>query len=117
MRKTAKSVWGSVRMSWATNSRPSGSSTTNALPDSLTQAKLTLEATKSSYEQTKQNLARLRRDRELMTVRAPADGIVYYGKPSRGKWAQISTVAAMLRDGGVAKVNTELSGHNVYYKV
>ena len=57
---------------------------------------------KLAYELGKnaEKLARLERDRKAMTVRAPVDGLVYYGKATRGQWPAASTVAAKLGTGG-----------------
>jgi RND family efflux transporter MFP subunit len=80
----------------------------SALPDSLTEKTMALEKLKSSHEQLKEKLAQMRSDRELMTVRAPADGIVYYGKASRGKWGEVSAISGMLKEGGAVKANMVL---------
>ena len=40
-----------------------------------------------------------------MEVRAPSDGIVYYGKPSRGKWSGVSAMESKLRMGGSLSSN------------
>ncbi len=80
----------------------------SALPDSLAEKELALERAKSGHEQAKEKLAQMRSDRELMAVRAPADGIVYYGKASRGKWGEVSTISGMLKEGGGVKANMVL---------
>ncbi len=48
-------------------------------------------------------LVKLRRDREGMTLKAPADGVLYYGRCDRGKWsADDATAQAMQRGGALA---------------
>jgi HlyD family secretion protein len=36
-----------------------------------------------------------------MTVRAPADGLVYYGRPERGQWSSANAAAQKLHRGGI----------------
>jgi HlyD family secretion protein len=70
------------------------------LPISLDKARLELERQKFERERAAERLARLQNDRKLMTITAPADGIVYYGQCQRGQWTSASSVAARLRQGG-----------------
>ena len=41
-----------------------------------------------------------------MVVKAPTDGIVYYGRCVKGKWSEVSTLTAKLRPFGVVSANT-----------
>jgi multidrug efflux pump subunit AcrA (membrane-fusion protein) len=43
----------------------------------------------------------LRRQRETMTVHAPADGLVYYGRCERGQWSMATATAQKLHKGGM----------------
>jgi multidrug efflux pump subunit AcrA (membrane-fusion protein) len=43
---------------------------------------------------------KLKKDAELMKVPAPADGYVYYGSWTRGKWSGAETVKSQLKRGG-----------------
>ena len=65
----------------------------STLPLTLSQKRLALE--KARYERAKgaERLANLKKDRELLTVKSPADGIVYYGRCVQGNWP---TAAALL---------------------
>lgn len=83
------------------------------------QAKTAVEmgATRKSYEMEKKREARaksverhgkLLNDKGLMTLRAPCDGVVYYGKHTNGKWSQISSLKAKLRPFGTVSPNTVL---------
>jgi multidrug efflux pump subunit AcrA (membrane-fusion protein) len=57
------------------------------LPLALSQKQVALE--KSRYDRTKatEKLTKLRKDRELFTVKAPCDGVVYYGRCVQGNWS------------------------------
>ena len=57
-----------------------------ALPLAPTKARLNLEKLELSHQQSAAKLAKLKADRERMLVKAPADGIVYYGHCEHGKW-------------------------------
>jgi multidrug efflux pump subunit AcrA (membrane-fusion protein) len=72
----------------------------NTLQLVVNQKRLSLQKLKYEYERTLEKLDNLLKDRELFTVRAPADGIVYYGKCTRGEWTAASTVRAKLHPGG-----------------
>jgi multidrug resistance efflux pump len=73
----------------------------NSSPLVLRQKKLALQKMKADFERSGEQLSRLEQDREAMTVRAPADGIVFYGRLSDGQWPAASTLEARLRRGGV----------------
>jgi len=60
------------------------------LPLSLKKAKLEMEATEKAHAKIEKQLEDLLADQELLTITAPTDGIVYYGKISHGK---LSTTA------------------------
>ncbi len=78
------------------------------LPTALQRKKIELEKLVFSQEQLDEKLEQTRADRELLTVKAPASGIVYYGQNDRGKWTTASTLAKQLRPGGVLAPNTVL---------
>jgi RND family efflux transporter MFP subunit len=65
----------------------------------LTQKRLALEKMKTDHNKTAVRLRKLRKDREAMTLYAPADGIVYYGKCQRGQW-NTAAVAGKLQPRG-----------------
>jgi hypothetical protein len=71
-----------------------------SLPNALTQKRLSLEKTRYERSKTAEKFKQLQKDRELFTVKAPADGVVYYGKCSRGQWTTASMMAEKLRRGG-----------------
>ena len=70
------------------------------LPLNLNQKRLTLAKLKHDQVKSAEKLADLRRDRDEMTVHAPADGLVYYGRPERGHWSA-AAIAPKLHKGGV----------------
>jgi multidrug efflux pump subunit AcrA (membrane-fusion protein) len=71
------------------------------LPLTLSQKRLGLAKLRHEHDRAGEKLAELRRDRDTMTVHAPADGLVYYGRIEHGAWPGTSTVASKLRKGGV----------------
>ncbi len=70
------------------------------LPLALNQKKLALDKLKYDRGKTTERLANLKQDREAMTIKAPADGVVYYGKFTRGTWSGSAASAAKLQRGG-----------------
>ncbi len=78
------------------------------LPAQLEAEELKMQSRHLKLERQKEQLSRLREDRELMTLEAPLSGVVYYGKEKQGKWSDPSTMAAILQPGGTAKPNQPL---------
>jgi len=60
------------------------------LPLLLGKRRLELEKLQISRTLGDDRLKKLISDREAMTVKAPIDGIVYYGRSMRGKWSAVS---------------------------
>ncbi|HEV3237858.1 MAG TPA: HlyD family efflux transporter periplasmic adaptor subunit [Gemmataceae bacterium] len=73
----------------------------NGLPLALNQKRLALEKMRYDFAKSTERLANLEKDRETLTVRSPADGIVYYGKAVHRHWTTASTAAAKLQRGGM----------------
>ena len=71
------------------------------LPLNLSQKRLALAKLKHDQGRSVEKLADLRRDRDAMTVHAPTDGIVYYGREDHGTWSGAAAVSSRLRKGGV----------------
>jgi multidrug resistance efflux pump len=82
-----------------------------ALPIQLEKQQIEREKQLVEDQRTRDKLAKLQRDRETMDVRAPADGIVYYGKWTRGKWSGADSAASQLEEGG------KLSPHAVFMTI
>ncbi len=70
------------------------------LPLALNKARLALDKLKYDRTKTAERLANLKKDRDAMTIKAPADGIIYYGKFTRGVWSGSAATAAKLQRGG-----------------
>lgn len=75
--------------------------TRNTLPLNLNQKRLALAKLKHDLAKAAERLADLRHDRDAMTVHAPADGLVYFGRCDRGQWTSAGAAAAKLHKGGV----------------
>lgn len=73
-----------------------------ALPIDLEREKIGLEKLKVQQKRDLEKFQELKKDRKLMTITAPAAGIVYYGKCVRGKWSGASTIADKLQPGASA---------------
>jgi HlyD family secretion protein len=73
----------------------------NTLRPTISQKRLALEKLVYEHDKSGDRLKSLERDREALTVRAPADGIVYHGKCVRGQWDTTRGIEAKLQPGGV----------------
>ncbi len=71
-----------------------------SLPAQLEKQQLENEKLALSNKRTEEQLKELMKDREMMKVPAPAEGYVYYGRCTRGKWAGVDSVASQLEEGG-----------------
>ena len=70
-----------------------------ALPVALKKERLTLDKLKLLRSRSDESLEKLLADRAAMTVKAPAAGVVYYGKCVRGKFSSSSTGSSSLKKG------------------
>jgi hypothetical protein len=75
------------------------------LPKALEKKKLDLEKAKRDSKKSEKKLADLKRDLELATVRAPMDGIVYYGACENGKWVTGGAMTKKLLPSGKLTAN------------
>ncbi len=66
----------------------------------LTKKRLEVAKLKRDRETADQKLAELKKDLKLLRVRAPRDGIVYYGSCDQGKWTTGPAVSKKLVPGG-----------------
>lgn len=78
------------------------------LPLALNQKRLGLAKLKHDQSRATEKLADLRRDRDAMTVHAPADGLVYYGRNEHGNWPGAASMSSKLRKGGVVTADEVL---------
>ncbi len=72
-----------------------------ALPMGLTQKRVALVKLKIETDRAAEKLGKLMKDRDAMTVKAPCDGILYYGKAIGGPWGGASAFTPRLRKGGM----------------
>ena len=75
------------------------------LPLMLSQQRLEVEKLKQDRAKSQDKLKKLQADRAMMTILAPADGVVYYGQCVRGKWSGAEQVAKSLRRSGMLQAN------------
>lgn len=75
------------------------------LPLALHKQSLELEKLRQERRKSEEKLEKLLADRERMTVRSPADGIVYYGRLTRGTPADTAAMENMLRPHGTVPPN------------
>lgn len=79
------------------------------------QARLKLEKTKETHAKLVEQHEKFVKDKQMLTLKAPCDGIVYYGeynsKLSPGKWNGASTVA------GAMKIGESVSNKTVLFTV
>jgi len=87
----------------ATKSELTYTKAKDSLPLSLAQKKLTFAKLKYEESKAKDRLADLEADRAALSVAAPADGLVYYGKTIRGQWSGGTTLnpGGMVQSGEV----------------
>ncbi len=71
------------------------------LPMQLEKTRLALDKAKYERARAAERLANLKKDRELFVVKAPADGIVYYGRCSQGSFASAAGLLSRLQEGGM----------------
>lgn len=71
---------------------------TNAL--TLAQKRESLAKMRFDRDRTQHNLAMMQRERDHLTITAPAAGIVYHGKFANGQWESSPSLAARLVPGG-----------------
>ena len=65
-----------------------------ALSLDLNRARYELEQRKKARTKSLDKHAKLLADRELMELKSPADGIVYYGQSVNGRWADTASLVA-----------------------
>ena len=78
------------------------------LPRTLSKKTHDLEKLKRDQKKAEKKLADLNHDIELLTLRAPADGVVYYGGNENGKWPTAASLAKRLIPGGKLAANEVL---------
>ena len=72
------------------------------LPLTLDKQRLDVAKLKVQIDRSKEKLKNLLADQELMKIKAPSDGYVYYGRCQRGRFNEITSLTESLRRGGNA---------------
>ncbi len=70
------------------------------LPLMLEKQRLEMKKLRVQWERTDEKLRKMLADHELLTVKSPIDGTVYYGKYVKGKFSDSSSLAESLRRNG-----------------
>jgi multidrug efflux pump subunit AcrA (membrane-fusion protein) len=78
------------------------------LPLTVRDAELSFEQAKITLEREQKRLKELETDGELLEIRSPMEGIVYYGRIQRGSWSAPSTASERLVPGSSADTNKVL---------
>jgi HlyD family secretion protein len=73
----------------------------DSLPTALARMKVEIDKSANDRRKSAEQLAELRADRGLLPVKAPAAGIVYYGRWQQGRWSGADDSALKLRSGGL----------------
>ncbi len=71
------------------------------LPMQLQQKRLEFERMKRERKKSDERLANLKKDRAMMAMAAPADGILYYGKFTRGQWSNAASIEQIMANGSL----------------
>ena len=72
------------------------------LPLALEKKKIEFDKSQFNLKKESEDLKKLKDDREMMVITAPADGVVYYGRSVRGAWLSVTGTGS--RDIQVGKV-------------
>ena len=65
--------------------------------------RISLGKTRFEHKRASKELAELRQDQKLMTIKSPIAGVVYYGRETDGKWSSVAESAKRLtRHGTIA---------------
>lgn len=75
------------------------------LPMERRKQEIALEKLKREQKNLVEKLEKLKGDLEMLRVKAPDSGVVYYGRSQDGKWSDIDTVAKQLEPGKVLTAN------------
>jgi multidrug resistance efflux pump len=79
-----------------------------SLPAQLEKQLLEYQKQRITNQRNARKLKQLQKDRQMMDITAPADGVVYYGQCKRGKWSAMDPTSSTLRRGG------KLAPHSVF---
>lgn len=74
----------------------------------MNRARYELEKRKTQQDQSRERHAKLLSDRSLMELKAPSDGIAYFGRCVDGRWVDMTSMINKLRPFGSASANSVL---------
>ena len=77
-------------------------------PLTVRDAEVSFEQAKVTLEREQKRLKELEADGELLEIRSPMDGVVYYGRIQRGSWSAPTTASERLVPGTTADTNKVL---------
>jgi hypothetical protein len=72
----------------------------------MNQQRYELQGLRETRARSVENFAKLEQDRALMTLKAPADGIAYYGRQVNGRWIEVSGMEQKLIPFGTVSPNS-----------
>jgi HlyD family secretion protein len=75
------------------------------LPRALAKKRLDVDKMKRDQKKAEKKFADLKSDAELLTIKSPMDGTVFYGANENGKWTTGGTVSKKLIAGGKVSAN------------
>lgn len=78
------------------------------VPETLKRQQIEVEKQRVQHARSAKRLKGLIADRERLTVRSPIEGLVYYGKCTRGKFGDSQGLAESLRPQGAVQINQVL---------
>ncbi len=82
-----------------------------SLPQALAKKQLEVDKMKRDQKELAEQLGNMKKDLQSFSIKAPHDGIVYYGANVRGKWATATLAEKKLAPGG------KLMPHEVFMTV
>ncbi len=80
------------------------------LPRQLKAKKISLQQLELKTDNARARLLKLRQDAEMMVVKAPAAGVVYYGNFAKGKWLTSEADRSLVR-------GSRVRGHQVFMTI
>jgi multidrug efflux pump subunit AcrA (membrane-fusion protein) len=79
-----------------------------AVPETLQRQQIEVEKLRVQNARSAERLKKLEGDRKQLTVRSPLEGVVYYGKCTRGKFSDAQSLVDALHAGGMVQMNQVL---------
>lgn len=77
-----------------------------AVKTEVNRARYDLQKQKRAHQKNLEKHAKLTSDLSLLTLKAPIDGVVYYGKSKNGKWSEVASLIEKYQPEGAASAGT-----------